>query len=191
MSKIRMTLIKFQLPFHDDLEIGAKPVRQWPRTTVPLAVTLTSHDMKEGPAKEITIKALSDSEGVDLCICPVRTLLAYLHHTAIYCHGLAHDSTLFLGQKKPHSPVQASTLGSWMKKFLQSCEIDSNAHGARGQAASSQLHLGAPLQEVLKATNWASEETFRKYYYVPPPTLPVSNMAVTTLLEHHSRTKQQ
>ena len=104
---------------------------------------------------------------------------------------LPPDSTLFLSVHKPHTPVLPQTLGNWMRTFLKECGINGKAHGVRGQASSAALYHGAPLAKVLQSANWASESTFRKYYYVPATDAPSGNATAAVLLTQNSRMKQQ
>ena len=166
MARIPARTIKFVLPGQQECEFGALPIQHWPRDARPSSALILGLNVKEGPQKDNRVVAFPE----DPNICPVQTLLVYMHRTAEGRQKLAHDHTLFLSQvirNGARQPVSGDTLRRWMKELLEECGLTGTAHAARGQASSAAIHHGASIESVLQSANWESENTFRKYYFIP------------------------
>lgn len=124
------------------------------------------NSQRSGTLQTFTIPEFSDSTR-----CPVGALRAYGERTAT----LRKESNVsfFIGLLPPYSDVGGNTLSRWIKEILKSSGVDTkvfSAHSTRGAAASSAAAKGVPLNNILKASNWARESTFNKFYnkYIGP-----------------------
>ena len=80
------------------------------------------------------------------------------------------QSKLQLSYVKPFKLVTNSTIGRWVKCFLQDSGIDIkkiSAHSSRTASSSYGFLSGLPLNDVLKAGGWTNAGTFAKHYNKP------------------------
>ena len=103
----------------------------------------------------------------DAEICPINTLTAYLQRT----EGVRHDNTrLLLSYVKPFKPVSRDTISRWMKMVLHEAGIDVNMfkpHSTRAASCSKANAKSVPVESIMKAAGWSSENTFRRFYNKP------------------------
>ena len=101
---------------------------------------------------------------VDLCI--YRYLLEYIARTS----SLRHNNSLFISFQKPFKPVTKSTLGRWVKTVMSLAKIDTNIykpHSIRSASTSAALRGGAPVEDILAAAGWSSDNVFARFYNRP------------------------
>ena len=110
------------------------------------------------------IKFLSYPE--DIRLCPVAHIKFYIGKTK----PKRSQSKLLLSYVKPFKLVTNSTIGRWVKCFLQYSGIDIkkfSAHSSRTASSSYGFLSGLPLNDVLKAGGWTNAGTFTKHYNKP------------------------
>ncbi|CAB4007323.1 Transposon Tf2-9 poly [Paramuricea clavata] len=110
------------------------------------------------------IKFLSYPE--DIRLCPVEHIKFYIGKTK----PMRSQSKLLLSYVKPFKPVTNSTIGRWVKCFLQDSGIDIkhfSAHSSRMASSSYGFLSGLLLNDVLKAGGWTNAGTFAKHYNKP------------------------
>ena len=100
-------------------------------------------------------------------ICPFLTLKEYLNQT----QGLRGDEDkLFISYQKPHKAVSRNTVSRWAKEVLETAGIDTkvySAHTTRAASTSKAFGKPVPLDVLMKAAGWQSENTFHKFYNKP------------------------
>ena len=77
---------------------------------------------------------------------------------------------MFLAVVKPHKLVASYTIACWLKDVLGKAGIDVgifSAHSTRGASTSAAVVAGVTVADILKAADWHSEFTFRRFYYRP------------------------
>lgn len=103
----------------------------------------------------------------DVHICPINTLTAYLKRT----EKLRQDTTkLFLSYVKPFKPVFRDTISRWIKMIIQNADIDTTtfkSHSTRAALCSKANAKSVPVELIIKAAGWSSENTFQKFYNKP------------------------
>ena len=118
-------------------------------------------------------------------------LVAYKQHIIHYLHmtkalrGL--NCQLLISFIKPHNPVSNSTIGKWVKFFLDDAGIDVmkfSGNSARPGATSYGTLTGLTLQDILKAGGWSNAQTFATYYNKP-----IATNFGTSILEHFRGTQ--
>lgn len=65
---------------------------------------------------------------------------------------------------------------------MQEAGIDTKqfgAHSARGAMASKAFSLGARLEDLLRAADWSSDSTFKRFYF--KPVVDVASLVVSKL----------
>lgn len=117
---------------------------------------------KSGPLQSFSLKSLPDRS-----IDPVSCLGCYISLTdSLRSQNSRH--ALFIGLRKPHNPVSASTIGRWIKDQLGDAGVDTSmftAHSVRGAGSSkAAASPGVPIASILSAAHWSSESTFSKFY---------------------------
>ena len=98
-------------------------------------------------------------------ICPVKTLRAYLDATHEMPARKRTDA-LFISSDGLHA-ITGETISKGVLALMSEIGIDTSkfkAHSTRSTAASTLVMEGMPMPEVLKRANWASAETFQRYY---------------------------
>ena len=101
-------------------------------------------------------------------LCPVTTLQQYEDRTASFRAKNSKDNPLFLSYCKPFKPVGSATIARWLKYFLQLAGIDTTAfkaHSTRAAATSAAHVAGVSVADIMKATDWMRESTFRRFYH--------------------------
>ena len=112
--------------------------------------------------------------------CPVECMDAYLNQTQD-ARAKTQDASLFLSLNAPSRAVTPSTMGRWIKSFLNDAGVDTSrcsAQSTRGAAASSAAAKGMAVDSILRAAHWSSERVFARFYQRP---LPEPNLAETIL----------
>ena len=100
-------------------------------------------------------------------LCPVRSLTLYIERTE-QLRGT--NQQLFIAIIKPHLPVTSSTVARWLKKVISDSGINTDifkAHSVRVAATSAASNQGVTTDEILKAADWSSDSTFRRFYFKP------------------------
>ena len=97
-------------------------------------------------------------------ICPIKTLNAHLQRT----EKVRQDNTqLLLSYVKPFKPVSRDTISRWMKMVLHEAGIDTSMfkpHSTRAASCSKANAKSVPVESIMKAAGWSSENTFRRFY---------------------------
>ena len=103
----------------------------------------------------------------DADICPLLTLREYLNQT----QGLrGNEEKLFISYQKPHKAVSRDTISRWAKAVLEAAGIDTkvySSHSTRAASTSKAFSKAVPLDVLMKAAGWQSENTFQKFYKKP------------------------
>ena len=103
----------------------------------------------------------------DADICPFLTLKEYLKQT----QGVrGNEDKLFVSYQKPHKAVSRDTIFRWVKQVLEAAGIDTNVyscHSTRAASTSKAYGKAVPLDVLMKAAGWKSENTFHKFYNKP------------------------
>ena len=96
-------------------------------------------------------------------ICVLRCLEHYTLRTASH----RQYQQLFLSYIRPFKPVGSQTIARWICSVLGLAGVDSayTAHSTRSSSTSAAVEHGLPIEEVLKAADWASARTFEKHYH--------------------------
>ena len=92
----------------------------------------------------------------DTKICPLETLMEYLHRTKLIHKG---KQSLFISYIQPHHKVSRDTISRWTKSVLESAGIDTTmftAHNTRPAAASKAQQEAIPIHVILKTVRWKS-----------------------------------
>eukprot|EP00118_Oscarella_pearsei_P020915 m.231510 g.231510 ORF g.231510 m.231510 type:complete len:603 (+) comp40072_c0_seq1:414-2222(+) len=100
-------------------------------------------------------------------LCPRSTVEAYLSRTSRWRKGPDY-SQLLLSVIERHRPVTSATVARWIKGMMSAAGINVDkfkAHSTRGASASAAGEAGIPIQDILAAADWRSQETFIRHYY--------------------------
>ena len=121
-------------------------------------------------------------------LCPVSCTSAYLQRTASR-RGADNANRLLLSLIRPFGAVSGSTVARWIKATLERAGIDIaifTAHSVRGAASSGALARGIPIEDILRAGDWSSNQTFARFYHrtVPAPSNNTPGLGIT-----HSRSR--
>lgn len=122
-------------------------------------VTLTAIDVKEAWQKSTRILKFEDPE-----CCPVITLKKYLDATRNWKIRETSDALFIsLNGKKP---IKGERISKLIRGLMSALGIDKKyrPHSIRATAPSTALLEGMPIQWILGKANWATAETFQKYY---------------------------
>lgn len=109
----------------------------------------------------ITLPPYSD-EG----LCPVAT---YRHYQKRTQSIRGQITQLLITSNKPTKAAKRDTIAGWVKETLGDAGIDITkftAHSVRS-ASTSQAKHSLPVQVIMEAAGWSSENTYRKYYDKP------------------------
>ncbi len=115
-------------------------------------------------------------------LCPVRTLDAYVHRTALW----RKNEQLFVcfGPPNKGSPASKQRMSKWVVEAI-SLAYDSagrpspiavRSHSIRSMAASKALISAVALQEVCDAAGWSSPHTFVRLYSLDLDSTPGSQV---------------
>ena len=77
---------------------------------------------------------------------------------------------LFLAVRRPHRPVKPATVGHWLKRIMTLSGIDTgifSPHSTRGAATSKAWAAGVSVPDILRAADWSSVSTFKRFYHQP------------------------
>ena len=102
--------------------------------------------------------------------------LAYMNRTlAFRAAAVAADSEkptqLFLSWITK-CPVTKQTIARWLKFVLKLSGISQyRVHSYRGAGLSKAFAKGASIEDILKAGNWTTVKTFKRFYSKPSDTL--------------------
>lgn len=80
------------------------------------------------------------------------------------------ERQLLIALRKPFKAVSSQTIARWVRWVMQEAGIDTKnfgAHSARGAMASMAFALGARLEDLLRAADWSSDSTFKRFYFKP------------------------
>lgn len=112
------------------------------------------------------LQSFSILNNPNLILCPVRALKEYLARTSQFRRE-TDEGKLIIALIAPHRPVSASTVGRWIKSFLQKAGVNTQcfgAHSTRGTTASKTVNVGIPVEAILRAGSWSNESTFNRFY---------------------------
>ena len=76
---------------------------------------------------------------------------------------------MLLSYVKPFKPVSRDTI-SQMKMVLHEADIDTSMfkpHSARAASCSKANPKSVPVESIMKAAGWSSENTFQRFYDKP------------------------
>ena len=122
---------------------------------------------KSGPPKEAFYPSFTE----DRRLCPVATLKAYEQRTKeVRAKTDSEPQILFISVRRPHAPVKPATIGHWIQRVMTLAGIDTkifSAHSTRGASTSKAKRVGVSVPEILKAADWGSVSTFRRFYHRP------------------------
>ena len=122
----------------------------------------------------------TDIEELNVMLC----VKEYMERTKVYRIDDSYNQ-LFLSFKS-FKPVTKQSLARWLKETLKLAGINTElftAHSYRGAGLSSAFSKGATLQQIVEAGNWASAETFKRFYNAPIKASDIGNL----ILEEVSR----
>ncbi|XP_063050161.1 uncharacterized protein LOC134444913 [Engraulis encrasicolus] len=113
---------------------------------------------------------ISEESQVLNCLCPVRALRIYIQRTAEFRR---HDQ-LFVAWATHHRglPLSRQRLSHWILEAISAAYQSKGslppegmrAHSTRGMATSWALFRGVSIGELCNAANWASGNTFARFY---------------------------
>ncbi|KAG0821822.1 hypothetical protein G6F16_011833 [Rhizopus arrhizus] len=134
------------------------------------SATIHAREPKECQVKSVTLGEYKEEQ-----LCPVKTLVNFLHRTANTREDLPVDHTLFLTYLEKEeirsSSVRPTTVANWIKAAMQATGIDTSnfqAHSIRSAASTKAVELGYTIQDVKKHANWRLQSnTFEDFYYKP------------------------
>ncbi|KAK6192565.1 hypothetical protein SNE40_004013 [Patella caerulea] len=132
------------------------------------------------------------SDPKDLLLCPCRALDAYIDRTQ---NLRSNESQLFITyQEGYHKPAAKSSLSRWIVSLLKYVYKTRGrdlpvvrAHDTRKMSTSWALFNGAPLEDILKAAHWASDNTFTTFYLKDVPTSEASFARSSILLSSRQK----
>ena len=139
-------------------------------------------DLKVTRQRPYFILSLPGSEQTD-SLKTAQLLSNYLTRTTAIRKKLPDDCDkhkLFLSYVPPHKPVKTETLARWIRGVMQDSGIDINvfgAHSVRGAAASAARIANAPVDDILRAGDWSSLNTFNRHYFRNNAFLPSTEIA--------------
>ena len=97
----------------------------------------------------------------DTRLCPVFYLRAYLKRT----ESIRSSDSLFVTLNRPHSAASKSTLRRYLVDALGECEVFSTPGSTRSEASNRARAMGASMEDILKAGDWAGTSVFKKHYH--------------------------
>lgn len=122
---------------------------------------------RSGPPKDAFYPSFTE----DRRLCPVVTLKAYEQRTnEVRSKTDRTPQLLFISVRRPYTPVKPATIGHWIQKVMTQAGIDTkifSAHSTRGASTSKARRAGVSVPEILKAADWGSVSTFRRFYHRP------------------------
>ena len=80
------------------------------------------------------------------------------------------NDKLWLSFNKPHKPVTKDTITRWVKTVLDKAGIDTSSytvHSTRTASTSAVSSANLPIDIIMKAAGWSSENAFQKFYNKP------------------------
>jgi hypothetical protein len=103
---------------------------------------------------------------------PKRTLAFYLRKIEPFRIKDGKDELkLFLTVNKPHRPVSAQTISSWIVKLIKRAYKQNQkhigtvkGHSTRSVGPSWALFKCAGMKDVLEGADWSQPTTFLKFY---------------------------
>lgn len=116
-------------------------------------------------------------------------VLAYLNRTIALRAGEVTKGkpkpTQFFLSWATKRPVTKATLARWLTTVLKLAGINTEqftAHSYRGASLSGAHEKGASIDQIVKAGNWKSVDTFKSHYCAPTNTSAVGRL----ILEHYT-----
>ena len=83
------------------------------------------------------------------------------------------EDKLFISYQKPYKAVSRHTNSPWAKTVLEEAGINTNiytSHSTRAASTTKAYSTNVPLDALMKAAGWKSENTFHRYYNKPVQT---------------------
>lgn len=99
-------------------------------------------------------------------LCPVIYIKEYIKRTK----RIRKSDQLFIQTTKPHNAIARATLRRWTKNTLTEAGVNMEIykpHSTRSASTSLAFQKDVPLNTILKAAGWKSENTFGKFYKRP------------------------
>ena len=129
-------------------------------------VTFNFHKLHKGwrkgkPPPSLTVYAYSP----DKQLCVVHTLNRYLEMTKN--RRGPSKTQLLLSYRKPYKEIASSTVSGWIKKVLQSANVETNVfkgHFTRSASTSKTNLKGQALSDILHRGSWSRASTWQKFY---------------------------
>ena len=109
-------------------------------------------------------------------LCPVIYIKEYIKRTKT----IRKSDQLLIQTTKPHKAIARATLRRWTKTTLTKAGVNMDTykpHSTRAASTSLASLRDVPLNTILKAAGWKSDNTFRRFYKRPiiEPTNTFSN----------------
>ncbi|KAL5013208.1 hypothetical protein ScPMuIL_007478, partial [Solemya velum] len=124
----------------------------------------------------------------DKLLDPVRAFSHYLQRTEQFRNVNGGDETrVFLGIAKPHAPVSAQTISSWISQLIKEAydgALCVKGHSTRAIGPSWAASKGASLKSIMQAADWSSENTFSRFYLRDVPVNIVNVLEKQTMDNH-------
>ena len=96
-------------------------------------------------------------------LCVITYMLKYVNRTSNLRQGA---SQLHIRYQKPHKPVSADTINTWIKHVFSKSSISTSefsAHSTRSALASSAKAAHISLDTIMKSAGWSNSDTFQTF----------------------------
>ena len=96
-------------------------------------------------------------------ICAVRSLTAYVETTK----RLWKSTQLLVSFISPHKAISSQSVSWWLSRALRMAgiELSYTGHSTRGASTSAATVAGLSADVNLEAADWASVQTFERFYH--------------------------
>lgn len=103
---------------------------------------------------------------------PTRALCMYLKRTENFRENQGQEfDQLFLAVNKPHKPVTAQTISSWIVRTIKlaykmrDLDVDNvKGHSTRSIGPSWALFKGMSMKSIMESADWTQKSTFINFY---------------------------
>ena len=99
-------------------------------------------------------------------LCPVRVFNKYVRMTK----DIRISSRLFVSYEKPHDRVSRQTISRWILTVMRLAGVNTDkfkSHSVRSASVSKAHASGVPIQDIIKAGGWTTDDCFLRYYLKP------------------------
>ena len=96
-------------------------------------------------------------------ICVIPCLTTYVERTK----GLRKSTQLLMSFISPHKAISSQSVSRWLSRALRMAGIELNytGHSTRGASTSAAAAAGLSADLILEAVDWASVQTFERFYH--------------------------